>query len=487
MTDRDVVVVGAGPAGLTASYLLAKAGRAVTVLEADPRHVGGIARTVEHDGFRFDIGPHRFFSKSAEVEALWDELLPGEMLTIARRTRIHYRGRYFSYPLDAVEALRRLGLREAALAGLSYLRAQALPVREPRSFEDWVSNAFGRRLFETFFRTYTEKVWGMRCAEISADWAAQRIKGLSLGTAIRNAIAPRRGPQAVKTLIESFRYPRRGTGAMWEAAAAGTRRYGGEVRLGCRVTGLARADGTWRVSFAAPDGSAGACSAPHVISSMAIRDVGAMLTPALRTRPHAEALRYRDFLTVVLFVRDRGLFDDHWLYIHDPEVRTARIQNFKAWSPALVPDATRTALGLEYFCFEHDDLWGRADDALVHLATAEVAALGLVAPADVLGGCVARQPKAYPVYDADYAAHVAAVRAELAERFPGLHLVGRNGMHKYDNQDHAMMTAMLTVENLLAGEPRWDPWRVNQDAEYIEEHGDAGTSGLRLVPRRLSS
>ncbi|MFN8644909.1 MAG: FAD-dependent oxidoreductase, partial [Candidatus Binatia bacterium] len=326
MTDRDVVVIGAGPAGLTAAYLLAKAGRSVTVLEADPRHVGGIARTIEQDGYRFDIGPHRFFSRSPQVEALWDELLPGGMLTIARRTRIHYRGRYFSYPLDATEALRRLGVRESALAGLSYLRAQVCPVPDPRSFEDWVSNAFGRRLFDTFFRTYTEKVWGMPCAEISADWAAQRIKGLSLGSAIRNAVAPRRGSQTVKTLIESFRYPRRGTGAMWEAAAAGTRRFGGEVRLGCRVTGLAYADGAWNVSHASPDGSGGVLTAPQVISSMAIRDLAAVLAPALRTRPHAEALRYRDFLTVVLFVRDRGLFDDHWLYIHDPEVRAARIQ-----------------------------------------------------------------------------------------------------------------------------------------------------------------
>jgi protoporphyrinogen oxidase len=482
--DRDVLVIGAGPAGLTASYLLAKAGRRVTVLEADPLHVGGIARTVERDGFRFDVGPHRFFSKAADVEALWDELLPGEMLQIARRTRIHYRGRYFSYPLDAGEALHRLGVRESALAGLSYLRAQAFPVREPRSFEDWVSNAFGRRLFETFFRTYTEKVWGMRCSEISADWAAQRIKGLSLGTAIRNAVAPRRGPQRVKSLIETFRYPRRGTGAMWEAAADGTRRLGGEVRLGCRVGSLARERDGWRVGWTGLGGD-GALTAPDVISSAPIRDLAAMLGPQLRSRPHAEALRYRDFLTVILFVRDRGLFDDHWLYIHDPEVRTARIQNFKSWSPALVPDPDRTALGLEYFCFEHDDLWQRSDRELIALATAEVDALKLVPRGDVLGGCVERQAKAYPVYDADYAAHVAAIRHELATRLPGLHLVGRNGMHKYDNQDHAMMTAMLTVENLLSGEARWDPWSVNQDAEYIEEDGRGGASGLRQVPQRL--
>lgn len=481
--DRDVVVIGAGPAGLTASYLLAKAGRRVTVLEADPVHVGGIARTVEHAGFRFDVGPHRFFSKSAEVEALWDELLPGEMLQIARRTRIHYRGRYFSYPLDATEALRRMGVRESALAGLSFLRAQAFPVREPRSFEDWVSNAFGRRLFETFFRTYTEKVWGMRCTEISADWAAQRIKGLSLGTAIRNAVTPRRGPQRVKSLIETFRYPRHGTGAMWQAAAEGTRRHGGEVRLGCRVDSLVHERDGWRVGWSGPGGS-GTLTAPDVVSSAPIRDLAAMLGTQLESRRHAEALRYRDFLTVILFVRDRGLFDDHWLYIHDPEVRTARIQNFKAWSPHLVPHDDHSALGLEYFCFEHDDLWERTEPELIALATDEVDTLKLVARADVLGGRVERQPKAYPVYDADYATHVAAIRAELATRLPGLHLVGRNGMHKYDNQDHAMMTAMLTVENLVSGEPRWDPWCVNADAEYIEEDA-SGASGLRQVPQRL--
>ncbi|MCW5889138.1 MAG: NAD(P)/FAD-dependent oxidoreductase [bacterium] len=483
--DRDVVVIGAGPAGLTAAYLLAKASRRVTVLEADPVHVGGIARTVEHQGFRFDVGPHRFFSKAAEVEALWDELLPGEMLSIDRRTRIHYRGRYFSYPLDATEALRRMGVRESALAGLSFLRAQAFPVRDPRSFEDWVSNAFGRRLFETFFRTYTEKVWGMRCTEISADWAAQRIKGLSLGTAIRNAVVPKRGPQAVKSLIETFRYPRRGTGTMWEAAAERTRRLGGEVRLGCRVTELTRLADGWRVGWTGPDGARAALTAPDVISSAAMRDLAPMLESQLHGRHHAEALRYRDFCTVILFVRDRGLFDDHWLYIHDPEVHAARIQNFRSWSEALIPLPGHTALGIEYFCFEHDDLWARSDAQLVALATSEVETLKLVAPGDVVGGCVERQPRAYPVYDADYATHVAALRDELAARLPGLHLVGRNGMHRYNNQDHAMMTAMLTVENVLTGEPRWDPWRVNQDAEYIEEDAGCGASGLRQVPQRL--
>jgi protoporphyrinogen oxidase len=484
--ERDVVVIGAGPAGLTASYLLAKAGRRVTVLEADPVHVGGIARTVSRDGFKFDVGPHRFFSKSPEVEALWDELLPGEMLQIARRTRIHYRGRYFSYPLDATEALRRMGMRESALAGLSYLRAQAFPVRNPRSFEDWVSNAFGRRLFETFFRTYTEKVWGMRCTEISADWAAQRIKGLSLGTAIRNAVTPRRGQTKVKSLIETFRYPRRGTGSMWEAAADGTRRYGGEVRLGCRVDALERTPDGWRVGWTERDGTTGSLRTSHVISSAAMHDLAAMLGSQLHTRAHAEALRYRDFLTVILYVRDRNVFDDHWLYIHDPEVHAARIQNFGVWSPELVPPG-RTALGIEYFCFKGDNLWNRTEAELVALATDEVTTLKLVAREDVLGGCVERQPRAYPVYDGDYADHVAAIRDEITTRLPGLHLIGRNGMHKYNNQDHAMMTAMLTVENIVTGEPRWDPWRVNQDAEYIEEDtGEgSGASGLRLVPQRL--
>ncbi|MGH7790217.1 MAG: NAD(P)/FAD-dependent oxidoreductase [Candidatus Binatia bacterium] len=494
MADRDVVIVGAGPAGLTASYLLTQQGRHVTVLEADPHHVGGIARTVEYRGYRFDVGPHRFFSKSTRVEALWDELLPGDLLSIARQTRIHYRGAFFSYPLRPAEALRRLGAWQSTRAAASYMRARCFPTRTPLSFADWVTNAFGAHLFETFFRTYTEKVWGMPCAEISADWASQRIKGLSLGAAVWSAVRPRRatpaGAPRIKSLIETFRYPRRGAGTMWEAAAQRTRAQGGEVRLGCRATGLAydAAARTWTTTFRQPDGSAAALTSAHVISSAAMGDLAAMLSPALRAHAAAAAaaLRYRDLLVVELIVKDRDRFADHWIYIHDPHVRVARIQNHKAWSPALIADPATTAYGLEYFCFAADGLWQRDDAALVDLAARELVGLRLAEPGDVLDGCVVRQPRAYPVYDAHYAHHVAAIRDELAQRFPGLHLVGRNGMHKYNNQDHAMMTAMLTVDAILGRTPPRDPWRVNEDAEYHEEDHRAPTSGLRLVPRPIN-
>lgn len=492
-TDTGVAVIGGGPAGLTASYLLSKAGEPVVVLEADPERVGGISRTVRSGGYGFDIGGHRFFSKSEAVERLWSELLPGEMLERERSSRIYYRGRFFSYPLDAGEALRRLGPWESLLCALSYARARLLPVREPRTFEDWVCNRFGRRLFRTFFETYTEKVWGMRCREISADWAAQRIQGLSLAAAVRQALVPRRLARArgrrLKTLAASFRYPRKGPGMMWEAAARKTRAQGGEVRLGCRTEALVREPehGRWRVRYRDERGELREIRAREVVSSMPIRELVNGLHPRPRCLAQANRLRYRDFLTVALFLRDRGLVRDHWLYIHDPGVRVGRIQNFKAWSPELVPEPGMCCYGMEYFCFEGDGLWSLRDEELVELARRELEALGLADPGDVLGGDVVRQPKAYPVYDDEYARNVDCVRREIEERYPGLHLVGRNGMHKYNNQDHAMMTAMLTVENILAGAALHDVWKVNEDAEYLEG-GEAGASaspgGLRAVPQR---
>ena len=489
--DRRVTVVGAGPAGLTAAYLLSQRGWPVTVLEADPRYVGGIARTIEHAGYRFDVGPHRFFSKAARVEALWDELLPDDMLTIDRRTRIQYRGRFFNYPLSAPEAFARLGAWESARAAVSYLGARCFPVREPRSFADWVSNQFGPRLFEIFFRTYTEKVWGMDCRDISADWAAQRIKGLSLGTALWNALRPRRanGSAAIRSLIETFRYPRLGAGMMWEAAARRTRAQGGVVRLGCRVVGLAYDDARreWTTTYVDGDGAPQALRSAHVVCSAALGDLALLLTPPLHARAHATALRYRDLVTVMLFATDRQRFADHWLYIHDPDVRVARIQNVRAWSPALIADPAMNAFGLEYFCFAADAIWQRRDADLIALATSELVRLSLAEAGDVTGGYVIRQPRAYPVYDGDYRRHVEVLRGEIATRYPNLHMVGRNGMHKYNNQDHAMMTAMLTVDALVGDGPRRDPWQVNEDAEYHEEDRGSGASGLRLVPHRLGA
>jgi protoporphyrinogen oxidase len=489
----SVGIIGAGPAGLTAGYMLGKQGVPVTIIETDARYVGGIARTARYKGYHFDIGGHRFFSKSREVEDLWSELLPDDMLVRPRSSRIFYRGKFFAYPLKAAEALFKLGLLESTRCVLSYARARLRPVKNPRNFQDWVSNQFGRRLFNIFFKTYTEKVWGMNCTEISADWAAQRIKGLSLSSAVINAIRPTRRPKegkdVIKTLIDSFRYPRRGPGMMWERCTDRIREMGGEVRMGTTVVECRYDAGSRRWTIVGEDaaGRRQTVEVDHVISSAPIRQLVNGIVPAVSpaARAAANALRYRDFLTVVLILKDRGAVSDNWVYIHDPGVRVGRVQNFKSWSPEMVPDPGMACYGLEYFCFEGDDLWSADDAALIALGRRELAAIGLAAEADVIDGCVVRQAKAYPVYDDDYARHVETIRRELEAYYPNLHLVGRNGMHKYNNQDHAMMTAMLCAKNILAGENVYDVWRVNEDAEY-HESGEAGeqvgATGLRLVP-----
>jgi protoporphyrinogen oxidase len=418
-----------------------------------------------------------------------------------RSSRIFYDVKFFAYPLKAFEALIKLGIFRSTLCVLSWLKAKLFPVRNPNNFEDWVSNQFGRRLFNTFFKSYTEKVWGMSCKEISADWAAQRIKGLSLGSAIKNALIPQRyngdRSKVIKTLINSFRYPRRGPGMMWEVCAEKTKAMGGQIEMGCKVTGCSydQARSTWRLAFQDRHGNAKTVAAEHVISSAPMRELVRGIRPAVseEAKHAADSLKYRDFLTVMLILKERHVFDDNWIYIHDPSVKVGRIQNFRSWSPEMVPDPDKACYGLEYFCFEHDGLWDSKDDDLIELAKRELIQIGLAREGDVVDGCVVRQKKAYPVYDDDYAKHVATIREELDARYPNLHLVGRNGMHKYNNQDHAMMTAMLCVENILADAKLYDLWEVNQDAEYheagaaAEQEESGGSSGLRSVPKRVVS
>ncbi len=484
-SSGTIGVVGAGPAGLTAAWELDRLGLRPTVFEAHPSLVGGLSRTERYGGYRFDIGGHRFFTKSDEIRELWHRFLPDEDFLVRQRmSRIYYRGRFFRYPLDAKDALRKLGVVEAARCGFSYLASTLRPKRNIVSFEDWVVAHFGRRLYEIFFKTYTEKVWGMPCSEISADWAAQRIKGLSLFRAVKQALFGQRG-EIVKTLIEEFEYPRLGPGMMWERVAEDLAARGVSVQLGTRVAEIHHDGGRVVALEVETATESRRVAVDAMVSSMPIR----ALVEGLRPKPPSEvldaarALRYRDFLTVVLVLDDPDVFPDNWIYIHDPSVRVGRVQNFKNWSPEMVPDQRHTALGLEYFCNEGDDLWDATDEELLERGSRELASIGLIDSDKVIDGTVIRVHKAYPVYDEEYAANVAVIRSYLDAEFDNLQLCGRNGMHKYNNQDHAMMTGLMAARNLAGQE--WDQWRVNQDAEYLEEVSADDTGG-RMVPRKVT-
>ena len=466
LTAAQVVIVGAGPAGLTAAFALAGRGAAVTVLEKDVRP-GGIARTEAYKGYLFDIGGHRFFTKEPEVNRLWQQWLGPEFLRRPRQSRIFYAGRFFHYPLRAFNPLFGLGLWQSVQILASYVHARLRPSPVEDTFEQWVSNRFGRRLYEIFFKTYTEKVWGIPCSEIRAEWAAQRIKGLSLPAAIRNAILPPRG-EVIKTLIEAFGYPRRGPGQMWERVVTLVREAGQRVDFETDVVRLCHRDG--RVTEVVSRTSAGdtAWPATHVISSMPLQELILKLEP-LPPAPIVAAARrlaYRDFVTVVLILDRETLFTDNWIYVHSAGVRVGRIQNFKNWSPEMVPDPRSTSLGLEYFCQEGDDLWTMPDDALIALGARELEAIGLARAADVRDGAVVRQPKAYPIYDAEYGACLETIKAWLGG-LSNLQTIGRNGLHKYNNQDHSMLTALRAAENVEGA--RHDLWTINTERSYHEE------------------
>ena len=472
-SDDRVVVIGAGPAGLTAAHLLCQRNIATTVLESDDT-VGGLSRTVQYKGYRFDIGGHRFFTKIDPAQRLWEDLLGEDFLTVPRLSRIHYRGRYFDYPLKPWNALRGLGLIDAVRIVWSYLKAHYRPTPVEETFEQWVTNRFGKRMYEIFFKTYTEKVWGVPCTEIRAEWAAQRIRGLSLARAILSATSLNRRSGAIKSLIEEFQYPRLGPGQMWESARDRIEAAGNRVLLEHRVTGLDWEPGengaparVTAVRVRTPQGEV-RLPANHVLSTMPLSAlVPAFDPPAPESVLTAAAgLRYRDFIVVSLILEGDQWFPDNWIYVHTPGVRVGRIQNFNNWSRALVPEPNRTSLGLEYFCFEGDDLWNSRDADLIDLATRELASLGLVTGARVVDATVIRMPKAYPIYDSQYRGHLDTIRGFL-DSFDNLHTIGRNGMHKYNNQDHSMLTAMMAVWNLEGA--RHDLWSINTDYEYHEE------------------
>lgn len=460
-----IVILGAGPAGLTAGYKASQKGFEVLVVEQD-RQVGGISKTVDYKGYLFDIGGHRFFTKSDEVKKIWREILGPEFLTRPRLSRIYYRNRFFYYPLRPLNALLNLGPWEALHVMFSYLAAQIRPPKEIVSFEDWVSKNFGKRLFQIFFKTYTEKVWGISCRELQADWAAQRIKSLSLFKAVLDAFGIRKGAK-VTTLIDEFQYPARGPGQMWAKARELIERQGGQVDLNTRVERLKHERGkVLSAAVRSPQGRADV-RGDHFISSLPLQELILALDPAPPDQVvlAAKGLRYRDFFTAGLIIDQERIFPDNWIYIHSPDVLVGRIQNFKNWSPGMVPDEHRTSLGLEYFCFETDEIWTRPDRQLLDMAAKEIGILGLADPRRVVDGTVIRSKKTYPIYDAGYQSNIEVIRA-YASSFSNLQTVGRNGLHRYNNQDHSMLTALRAVDNVMGG--HHSVWDINADAEYHE-------------------
>ena len=466
VTEKQVVVIGGGPAGLTAGYELTKFDVRPVVLEKG-HLVGGLARTESYKGFHFDMGGHRFFTKVEEVKKMWQEVLGGEFLRRPRLSRIYYNGRFFFYPLKPLNALLGLGFLQSVIIVLSYIRWQLFPFRKEDTFEQWVTNRFGRRLFLTFFKTYTEKVWGIPCSELKAEWAAQRIKDLSLKTALLSMFF--KPKTTIKTLIEEFDYPRHGPGMMWNAVKSEIERREGVVRMNSDVVRVVRTDRRIEGVVVRHNGSEELIRGTDFISSMPVTEFIKALDPPAPPAVLSAAgrLSYRDFLTVVLIVDKPHIFDDNWIYIHDPGVHVGRIQNFKNWSPDMVPDASKTSLGLEYFCTEGDAVWTMADADLVEMGRREIDRIGLARSEDVVDGCVVRVEKAYPVYDSDYREYLDVVR-EFIDGLENCQSIGRNGLHRYNNQDHAMVTGMLAVRNLILGQ-RNDLWSVNTDQEYHEE------------------
>jgi protoporphyrinogen oxidase len=462
-----VLISGGGPAGLTAAYDLCRRGAVPVVFERD-LIVGGCARTEEFRGYRFDIGGHRFFTTIPEVQRIWEAVLGRRFLVVRRLSRIYYNGKFFRYPLKLDNVIRGLGLWNTFLIGLSFLQSLLFPYPEEKNLEEWISNRFGRRLYQTFFKTYTEKVWGRPCTSIRAEWAAQRIKGLSLRTAVLNAVFGGR-KKSIKSLIDQFRYPEQGPGMMWEHIRKYVEAHGGRVRLNREVAKIRRS-GDRIVSFivASPDGRKEEVEGTHFISSMPVSELISAIEPPPpeEVRRAAAELRYRDFMTVCLIVDHPDLFPDNWIYIHSPKVRMGRLQNFKNWSPHMIPDMNKTSLGAEYFVNEDDDLWKMADRDLIRFASAELDSIGLTKRARIEGGVVYRQKKAYPVYDENYLSHLAVIE-EFLKGMKNLQTIGRNGLHKYNNQDHSMLTALRAVENIYGASH--DIWRINSDQSYQEE------------------
>ncbi len=466
---NDLVIVGGGPSGLAAAQEAVKLGATAVVLERLDR-LGGLSRTTNFDGFRFDIGPHRFFTKNQEVHALFVDTVGADLLNVPRLTRIFYNNKYFNYPLTPLNALFGVGIAPSISILSSYLAARARNAygeRPIENFEDWVVDRFGRRLFETFFKTYTEKVWGIPCTQIGADWASQRIKGLSLSTALANALFKSR-KNTVKTLVDEFVYPRLGAGQLYEKMAANVQRGGSSVMTNARMCRIRR-DGMCVRAVEVEDKQSTRYDVEgnYFLVSAPLTDMIEMMYPSAppEVLSACRTLRYRNHIGVNLVVEGKP-FPDNWIYVHSREVGMARIANYANFSSAMSDRPGVSPLTVEYFCFPGDTLWDAPDDALIDRAKRELMHMEILSPDKVLAGFVVRSDKAYPVIEIGYERHIATIKSWL-DQFNNLLPIGRSGMFKYNNQDHAMATGLLAARTAL-GIEWFDPWLVNIDAEYHE-------------------
>jgi protoporphyrinogen oxidase len=460
----QVIVMGAGPAGLSCAYELHKLGAAVTVIDRD-KQVGGLAKTIRRGDLRVDLGPHRFFATDPVVNRIWEEIVGDDLRSVTRLTRIYYAGKFFNYPLRPFNALSNLGLQTSIGAVLSYFRSRLAPYSREDTFEEWVSNRFGRKLFAIFFKSYTEKVWGIPCTEIAAEWASQRIQGLNLFRAVLNAFGSRR---SIKTLADEFTYPRLGTGQAYEKVQAHLEAHGHTVALQQEVVAIRHEAGrVTSVVLRSADGTEKTLTADAYVASIPLTLLVQRLDPAPPEAVLAasRALTFRNTVLVYVTVDRPDLFPDNWLYIHSPEVSLGRVTNFRNWSPDLYGDSNQTVLCLEYWCFETDSLWHEPEPMLIDRAKRELGKIGLCRAEWITDAWIARLPRTYPVYRIGYREHL-QVLIDYLRGFDNLQEIGRYGTYKYNNQDHSLLMGYLAARNL--GGERHDLWDVNSDTAYYE-------------------
>ncbi|HTL48920.1 MAG TPA: NAD(P)/FAD-dependent oxidoreductase [Verrucomicrobiae bacterium] len=464
MSTPKALILGAGPAGLSAAHELSNHGVSCHVVDRHTQ-VGGLCRTLDFEGYRFDIGGHRFLSRSVEVNDLWKNVLGQELLTKSRKSRIYFRGQFYDYPLHPWKTLQKLGPVEAARCIASYLGAQLSGGTDSGSFENWMIRRFGRRLYENFFKSYTEKVWGIPCSRLSSDWAAQRIQELSLQKAIHQAFFSDR-ERKIKTLSDRFYYPRLGPGQFCERLKAICETKHVNFHLEREIAEVQTQGRRVRSVISASGGRKENHEADYFLSSIPLP----VLVEKLSPRPPKEileaaaSLSFRSFISVNLIFNSPDLFDDHWIYVHSPDVKAGRVQNYKNWSREMVPDDQTTSLGVEYFVFEGDELWNKSDEALIRFAADELAVLGLADKSRLVKGFVAKIPKAYPVYGPGYKNSVRILRDYLAG-FENLQVMGRAGLFRYNNSDHAILTGLFAARNVL-GEGH-DLWTVDPDRHFV--------------------